>query len=266
MAKWAWRHPTTTALVAAVFVAVLGMSAGSLFFGLYKTQQAEFSQRIAGWLVQSLDAEEAGQSALERKQEEEASRQFEAAILDLQRAREALEGKTNAADQKLLDQIAERLKRLQPVLDELDAPAGDPAADGAVAARPAIHSLPRDQPNRAGPGGQPGAGSGSRPRGAGAVRPDARPGAGPGGSGAGGRAVEVRVAHRAEGSGRGMLRGAAGLGGGGSGTGAVARPAGRRASVGGPAGDSAAGRGERPGAGPWSADSPGVLPSARALS
>src|SRR5262249_23934388 len=59
--KWARRRPAQAALLVAVFLAVLGGVAGSVFYGLYKDQHAKVTQQEAERKQRELDRQQAQQ-------------------------------------------------------------------------------------------------------------------------------------------------------------------------------------------------------------
>jgi tetratricopeptide (TPR) repeat protein len=128
--KWARRRPTAAALAAAVAVAVVATSAGGLFYGLYKGQQAtaldlqaaalrrqaerrQLADRLFG---QGRDAEAAGRLALAGKNDEEANRQLAAAERHLEHAGAVLEEE----EDELAAEIKQRRQRIRDDQDELD--------------------------------------------------------------------------------------------------------------------------------------------------
>ena len=125
-AKWARRRPTAAALVAALTAVVLALSFGGLFFGLYTALQNanlvkrdKIARQIRDLYREGFQAEEAGRLALERKQEDEAARQFTAADRALEKALTALDAETALKDEELRTDIIQRREEIGKRLEEL---------------------------------------------------------------------------------------------------------------------------------------------------
>jgi tetratricopeptide (TPR) repeat protein len=129
--KWSRRRPMAAALVAALLLLVVSSSVGGLFFGLFKAQQTatlqerakrqqertERQRRADELFGKGRDAEANGLLALERKQEQKAREQLEAADRSFASALSELGEGEESQDQR--DQITTRQEWIRKELDHL---------------------------------------------------------------------------------------------------------------------------------------------------
>ena len=126
--KWAHRRPAQAALLVAVFLAVLAGVAGSVFYGLYKDQQARVAQQEAQRKQQELDRQQAQQQRRRNlddlghaAEQAETAGQFPAAKDHWDQALALVNADPDRALEHRRADVEARRRRIQQHLDEVAA-------------------------------------------------------------------------------------------------------------------------------------------------
>jgi tetratricopeptide (TPR) repeat protein len=107
--KWAWRKPAAAALVGVSLLAVAAVVAFSALYAVYESQQAGIYRQELKTIKEQEEVRERSAQTLLRAQRYEASKQWNGAHTELEKAREALDAQPELRADELRAEVVRRL-------------------------------------------------------------------------------------------------------------------------------------------------------------